>query len=998
MPIENRPFSTRARTLDHLGREQIADVPTAVSELWKNSYDAYATEVKLSVFEGDNLVATLFDDGHGMSKNDIIEKWLVIGTDTKLSDDAATSSPLFGLNYRPKQGQKGIGRLSSAHLGPLMLMISKSEDSDDFVALMIDWRIFENPFLFLSDVVTPIVEASSLSMVFEELPNLVEALQANISPNLNNESSDLEKSRASRILEAWRLYDNATMDGEFGQSPEIKPSKHIAQTAVSAKFDESRIKDWPVASGLSGHGTAIIVYDANQELQALFSKNDEDDDKNRFIQTLSGFVDPYADPESAGELNAEVVDLTYSVETSSKDGRKTILSSEIGLTREVTDIMEHVFEGTIDPEGNFTGNIKVFGRWINDGKSIKISAPEDFSVPTGPKSHLGSFNIYLATFEQLRANSTHTAEDFTYFSRFDRFTGLRIYRNGLRVMPYGRTDNDFFEIESRRSTHAGRHYWNDRRMFGRIAISRRENPNLRDKAGREGFIVNPASRALKKLVIHLLRKAAYDYFGSSSQIRKDELPGIQKNNAEIRAKEAKKKLAAQQRRAFRGNLRRINKELPDKVQAVRTSFERMSVQTAEEIPAAQEVLEESRQLLTESRIPGRPKELRNLEVEYAEYQHTIIEFRGLLDEFALKIESWMEALKPNAPDEILEQQLRRHQGALHARVGKWSRRIKDLQGEEISRVQDLVRERNKILNELAQPIIYQLKAQQISLNEASKSLNAIWQTIEHENHDIFENYILALESLKENIDLQTIAVMGEQENSDLRVELDRLNALAQLGIAIEILGHELQTYENMIGRGLSALPEDLRESDGVGKLIEAGYSGLTQQLRFLTPLQLSGKKSSRKINGSEISEYLKDFFREIFNKSGIKFVATDRFLAFSVQGRPARLLPVFINLVNNSQYWLSHSSEFEKKIIIDVVNEEVIVSDNGPGVDMLDVGKLFSLFFTKKTSGGRGIGLYLCKANLAADFHEISYISDEDKKLLSGANFAIKFKNAEFEK
>lgn len=28
-------FQTRARTIDHLGREQIADCPTAISELWK---------------------------------------------------------------------------------------------------------------------------------------------------------------------------------------------------------------------------------------------------------------------------------------------------------------------------------------------------------------------------------------------------------------------------------------------------------------------------------------------------------------------------------------------------------------------------------------------------------------------------------------------------------------------------------------------------------------------------------------------------------------------------------------------------------------------------------------------------------------------------------------------------------------------------------------------------------------------------------------------------
>lgn len=46
-------FQTRARTIDHLGREQIADCPTAISELWKNAYDAYARQVSLHIFDGD---------------------------------------------------------------------------------------------------------------------------------------------------------------------------------------------------------------------------------------------------------------------------------------------------------------------------------------------------------------------------------------------------------------------------------------------------------------------------------------------------------------------------------------------------------------------------------------------------------------------------------------------------------------------------------------------------------------------------------------------------------------------------------------------------------------------------------------------------------------------------------------------------------------------------------------------------------------------------------
>ena len=76
-------FQTRARTIDHLGRGQIADCPTAVSELWKNAYDAYAKKVALHIFDGSIPVAAITDDGHGMDYDEFLTKWLVVGTDAK---------------------------------------------------------------------------------------------------------------------------------------------------------------------------------------------------------------------------------------------------------------------------------------------------------------------------------------------------------------------------------------------------------------------------------------------------------------------------------------------------------------------------------------------------------------------------------------------------------------------------------------------------------------------------------------------------------------------------------------------------------------------------------------------------------------------------------------------------------------------------------------------------------------------------------------------------
>ena len=60
----------------------------AVSELWKNAYDAYARAVALHIFDGEVPLASVFDDGSGMSKAEFIDRWLVLGTDAKISTDA----------------------------------------------------------------------------------------------------------------------------------------------------------------------------------------------------------------------------------------------------------------------------------------------------------------------------------------------------------------------------------------------------------------------------------------------------------------------------------------------------------------------------------------------------------------------------------------------------------------------------------------------------------------------------------------------------------------------------------------------------------------------------------------------------------------------------------------------------------------------------------------------------------------------------------------------
>jgi signal transduction histidine kinase len=103
----------------------------------------------------------------------------------------------------------------------------------------------------------------------------------------------------------------------------------------------------------------------------------------------------------------------------------------------------------------------------------------------------------------------------------------------------------------------------------------------------------------------------------------------------------------------------------------------------------------------------------------------------------------------------------------------------------------------------------------------------------------------------------------------------------------------------------------------------------------------------------------------------------------------SRIYPVFVNLVNNSLYWLSFVSD--RRISLDFVDGLVLVADSGKGADPDDVPRLFTLFFTRRTKG-RALGLFLCRANLAVARHKIRYATPEDPHVLPGANFIIEFR------
>jgi hypothetical protein len=91
--------------LEHLGINLYSNIPAVLSEIVANAWDADAKLVSITIDTSKGSI-TIQDDGTGMNRNDVIDRFLTVGFKRR---DAMGHSTALG---RKPMGRKGIGKLS----------------------------------------------------------------------------------------------------------------------------------------------------------------------------------------------------------------------------------------------------------------------------------------------------------------------------------------------------------------------------------------------------------------------------------------------------------------------------------------------------------------------------------------------------------------------------------------------------------------------------------------------------------------------------------------------------------------------------------------------------------------------------------------------------------------------------------------------------------------------------------------------------------------------
>lgn len=968
-------FKTRARALDLLGRQQIAGIPTAINELLKNAHDAYADNVDIDYFRTKNLFI-LRDDGVGMSRKDFETRWLTLGTESKTQHLRSSPPPIdSSKKYRTPMGEKGIGRLAIASIGEQVLIVTKPKKSTEIIAAFINWQVFEIPGLNLDDVIVPIRS-------FKSLPN----------------SEDVESMKEEMIKSLRKLL---VQDDIFQDEFEKIYSTVNSFEFCLNEFSKRLIRFYGL-EGVNDSGTLFVISPVNEVLMDDLDKR-APKEATKIEKMLMGFHNTMT-PNHPKPL----LDIVFRDYRSNDGAYVDVINKEHFFTVDDFESADHHIKGHFDEYGQFNGAVRIY----HDKELEHII---NWNGNQYKKTSCGPFEINFSYIQGRKVHSIINEQSHArIMNKADKFGGLYVYRDNIRILPYGNSDDDSFQIDKRRSKHAGMYFFASRRMIGVISLNHKDNSSLKEKAGREGFIENKAYKELLDIVNNFLIQLAADFFrDDSSAGPKAEVWSSKRNELDQahKALEKRNKLARVRKSKFETSLNSFfsnsqkglfGQELETILVAAEQSMGLVnSIKDLDE--ASQKIIDiesETRTSINEFRksiLVSRPTgflvkgELRE---DYNAYLQDIDNLdASLFNNAFIKLDSLVENTMKEHQIQISKRK------RLEQAVDFISQEARKVNIEKRKNATESANEINTRVKELTNELMIELddriravkdKFKTINIenesdsnlvnkrNELSFEINAVSER----NTQILDTIIRQLEGIYWEKDQNNHYITNEQitealgeEVEDLREKIHADVELSQLGLAVSIIHHEFNSTIKSIRSSLKDLRawSDVNEElDGVYKNIKVSFEHLDGYLNLFTPLDRRLHRRAEQIKLLEVKSFLIDLFKTRMDRHNIAFKHTKGFARSSIKGYKSSFYPVFVNVVDNAIYWLNQSPAQEKIIRLHADDEgNIYISNNGLTVSERDKDRIFTQGFSRKENG-RGMGLHISNEVLESVGYKLS--------------------------
>jgi signal transduction histidine kinase/Asp-tRNA(Asn)/Glu-tRNA(Gln) amidotransferase C subunit len=386
-------FTTDAAMVRRLGRELVAKQETALGELVKNAYDADATFCTVTLNnDGHGATFDITDDGSGMSRDDLINGFMRLASDSKVRNPR---SPVFN---RSRAGKKGIGRFATERLGRHLTITTQTSAEDHGWTVTIDWEAFQ--------------QGGDLGLIANRIAPCAK-----------------ERDHGTR-LSIGHLRDVWT-------DADLKRVYRYLASLLEPMYDEVENRRHPSDAGF-------------------------------FVRlTRSGATLP---GEEVASINTEILAQALAV-----------------------------IEAKVDDEGraDWSMTCRRFGLKIEHqeiGLDRNIVAP----LPNARNVRLKAW--YFIKAREFLGHSTGLVRNI-----LDEHGGIRLYRNGYRVPPYGEKHDDWLGLDFKNTQIYAP--FNTKTFLGFVAVEDHTGIRFEETSSREGLIDSPALAEVRQLAYSVLVSA-----------------------------------------------------------------------------------------------------------------------------------------------------------------------------------------------------------------------------------------------------------------------------------------------------------------------------------------------------------------------------------------------------------------------------------------------------------------------------------------------------------
>ena len=505
-----RPY---ARLITMLGDQLIKNELIALVELIKNSYDADASWVKVSFIN--------FGDGYSLTPS---SKIVIEDDGCGMSEDIlkkhwlnpATPEKLKRKTVNARtdkgrilQGEKGIGRFAVFKLGKTIKIITRRQIQDESGHFVVGGEPIENVLCY---------DFSKYDDNFLKEDGEEKTLF------LDDLTVELSREVPERIVEESITLGTTTRKREpHGTIIEISDLKSKWTQDRVDRVQRETAKLRPIFAAEELVDFDVWIYRDNTTIEARESS------KGKLLNCLEN---KSVFKATEGKYRASDNSITFNL-----NGESCNLSFSDPDICGLFQFKKYFRSSTYETEcGDFTFEFYIF--------DLKVDSenPSKYVLDKEEKDIIREHRIYL-------------------------------YRDGIRVMPYGDADDDWLQIDIARGTISAGEFLSNDQVVGCVYISQQNNPKLKDKTNREGLIED--GHALEdfinvlQLILRYLRKKPFAQYLIEKE-RKKEVDRIRRGRPSELIEVAKKQSIGDTKalaflRSFESSYGQERKALQDRI-------------------------------------------------------------------------------------------------------------------------------------------------------------------------------------------------------------------------------------------------------------------------------------------------------------------------------------------------------------------------------------------------------------------------------------------------